>query len=471
MPHVEVNNHTLFYKKEESSGDQKDILLLIHGLALDSSCWGQFPEILKKWFTVIQYDVRAHGESSTGEKPITWDLLREDLHGLIHHLKLTRVHILAFGYGTNFAVKFALKYPNYVQSLTLMSLPYMEPNNTHYHLTQHVFPSIKETMEAGNPNFLHPYERLLKGYTTLSSNDKGLITYFRVLLGNSDELFSEMVKLASNSTLLLELAQLSCPVLLLSGALNVTSPDALLNASSFLLKNSTRITIPDASFLQFLEQPELVAKWVRLFASRNSGASSSIMETQRYIQAVFQPEEDKEMERIPVLHVQLLHGFHVAIDSVPVTSDWNHLHAKQILSYLVFHPITTREILCKELFPDVEYDRAMESLQECLNHLEKMLRHPMNSTKGLLFQKDTVSVQYKIKCDVTDLMTVVRQAVVERDQLIRYELCKQLPSTLPETVLADIDSNWANTLRNEIEAQLTYLNEWIKDMGWDTRSV
>src|SRR5690606_36175937 len=125
------------------------------------------------------------------------------------------------------------------------------------------------------------------------------------LLGNSDELFSEMVKLASNSTLLLELAQLSCPVLLLSGALNVTSPDALLNASSFLLKNSTRITIPDASFLQFLEQPELVAKWVRLFASRNSGASSSIMETQRYLQAVFQPEEDRKSTRLNSSHVKI----------------------------------------------------------------------------------------------------------------------------------------------------------------------
>ncbi|MBS4218286.1 alpha/beta fold hydrolase [Bacillus sp. FJAT-49711] len=447
---------------EDCKSDNKDILLLIHGLALDSSCWGQFPNFLHETFTVIQYDIRSHGKSSTGEGQITWDVLREDLHGLIEKLKLTKVHILAFGYGTYLAVKYALKYTNNVQSLTLMSLPYLAPNNPHFYLAQHVFPYIKDTMKAGHPNFLHPYEELLKGYTTLGSSDNGLKQYFRVLLGYSDEHFSDMVKLTSTPTLLMELPELPCPVLILSGALNVTTPDAFLNASSFLLKNGTRISIPDASFLLFLEQPEVAAKWIHLFVLRHSNTSFSRMDTQMFIQAVFQPEEGQASYRAPILYVQLMSGFRVEIDSVPITSSWQKRHAKRILSYLVFHPITTRDILCEEFFPHLDPDKAKANLKVCMHHLEKMLRHPTISAKGLLFQKGTVSVQYKIKCDLADFLTVVRQAFVEQDPLIRYELCKQLPPSIPETLLADNYDNWAISLRHEIDAQLCYLAEWMK---------
>lgn len=465
MPVEVVNEHNMYYRWDEIAGGNKDILLLIHGLALDSSCWGRFIPFLNNSFTVVQYDIRGHGQSSTGKEPITWDLLREDLHGLIQKLKLTNVHMLAFGYGTHWAVKYAIMYPNYVQSLTLMSLPYMSPNNAHFHLAQHVFPHMKDTMEKGHPNFLRQYEELLKGYTTLGSNDEGLMQYFRVLLSNPTEFLSDMIKLTSNATLLTELADLTCPVLILSGASNVITPEAFINASSFLLKNGTLITIPDASFLLFLEQPEMAAKWVQLFVKRISSTGLSRKDTQRFIQAVFQPDEQQEYRNIPILDVYLMKGFRVEVDSVVIQSGWNQRHARRIFSYLVFHPVTTRDVLCEELFSHLDPDKAKANLKVCLHHLERMLRHPTNPAKGLLFQKGTVSVQYKIKCDLVDFMAVVRQAFVERDPLIRYELCKQLPSSIPEAIFTDNYDNWAVSLYNEIDAQLSHLNDWMKSFG------
>ncbi|WP_040205587.1 alpha/beta fold hydrolase [Neobacillus jeddahensis] len=464
MPLDSVNGHNMYYEWSDSSRHRnKEVLLLIHGLALDSSCWGRFSEFLAEHFSVVQYDIRGHGQSHDGEEPITWDVLCEDLNRLIKKLGLSEVHVLSFGYGTHVAVKYALTYPEHVKALTLMSLPYMSTNNAHSHLARHVFPRMKQTMEARHPHFLRQYEELLKGYTTLGPDDLGLSHYFHVLLGYPAEHFSKMVELTSNSTLLLELAEVSCPVLILTGELNMTSPNAFLNASSFLLKNCTLITVSNASFLLFLEQPEQVADWVRLFATQIRVDSFSRKDIQQFIQTIFHPEEQKESRRVPILDIHLLHRFRVEVDSIPIESGWNQRHAKRLLTYLAFHPVTTRDILCEELFPHLAPDKAKANLKVCLHHLGKLLRHPVGSVNGLVFQKGTVSIQYKIKCDLVDFVAIVRQAFLESDPKIRYELCKKLPTLMSGTVLADNYDDWAVSLRNEIDAQLSYLKEWMKD--------
>ncbi|MCT2537143.1 alpha/beta fold hydrolase [Aquibacillus koreensis] len=461
MPLAPVNGHNMYYEWSDRSGS-KEVLLLIHGLALDSSCWGRFIELLGTDFSIVQYDIRGHGQSHYEEGPITWEDLCEDLNRLITKFELPKVHIAAFGYGTHVAVKYAREYPDQVKALTLMSLPYMATNNAHYHLARNVFPHMKQTMEAGHPHFLHQYEELLRGYTTLGPDHSDLRHYFQVLLSHPAGHFSNLVELTSNSALLLELADLSCPVLLLTGELNMTSPNSFLNASSFLLQNSTLVTVPNASFLLFIEQPELVSEWVRLFATRISVDTFSRKESQQFIQMVFQPEEQIESRRVPIIALHLLHRFSVEIDSIPIESGWNQRHAKRLLTYLAFHPVTTRDILCEELFPHLAQDKAKANLKVCLHHLAKLLRHPIGSMNGLLFQHGTVSLRYKIKCDLVDFVAVVRQAYLEKDSTIRYELCKQLPTFMPETILVDNYDDWAVSLRNEIDAQLSHLREWME---------
>ncbi|MBU9721673.1 MULTISPECIES: alpha/beta fold hydrolase [Bacillaceae] len=467
MPLELVNGHNMYYQWNECRGESKEVLLLIHGLALDSSCWKRFSELLVMDFSVVQYDIRGHGQSRYGyeEGPITWEVLCEDIERLITRLGLSNIHIIAFGYGTHLAVKYARAYPDHVKALTLMSLPYMSKNNAHSHLARHVFPHMKQTMEAGHPHFLHQYKELLKGYTTLGPENTDLRHYFNVLLSYPAGHFSNIVELTSNSTLLLELADVSCPVLLLTGELNMTSTTSFLNASSFLLQNSTHITVPNASFLLFLEQPELVTEWVRLFATRISVDHFSRKESQQFIQMVFQPEEQIESRRVPILDIHLLNKFSVEIDSIPIEFGWNQRHAKRLLTYIAFHPVTTREILCEELFPHLAQDKAKANLKVCLHHLTKLLRHPNGSVNGLLFQHGTVSIQYKIKCDLADYVAVVRQAYLEKDPKIRYELCKQLPTFLPESILVDNYDDWAVSLRNEIDAQLSHLSEWMENLS------
>ncbi|MFA9457915.1 alpha/beta fold hydrolase [Halalkalibacter sp. AB-rgal2] len=75
MPLVSINEHNMYYEWSDSNSRSQEILLLIHGLALDSSCWGRFSELLVADFSVVQYDIRGHGQSHFEEAPITWDVL------------------------------------------------------------------------------------------------------------------------------------------------------------------------------------------------------------------------------------------------------------------------------------------------------------------------------------------------------------------------------------------------------------
>lgn len=466
MPFELINGNQMYYELHGSGHQNQDVIVLIHGLALDSSTWGDIPALLETHFPLVLYDLRAHGQNGTNKEELTWMILCDDLHQFIKKLGLTRVHLLAFGYGTHLAAKYAQQYPDHVQSLLLLSLPYMSPNNAHSHLARHVFSNMKETMESGHPHFLRQYEDLLKGYTTLASDDPRLMHYFHVLLNYSTSHISHMIELTSNSAMLMELSDLSCPVMILTGELNLISPSGLLNASSFLLKNATHITIPNASFLFFLEQPKETAKWVRLFIMQKCprlrlGSSSTKQETSQLIQTIFQPAEQNREQRIHFLTIQILQAFHVEIDSIPVTSGWNRRHAKRLLTYLAFHPVTTREVICEALFPHLDAYKALANLRVYLSHLDKLLRHPSVPARGLLFHQGTVSVQYKIKCDLIDLMALIRQAHQEQNPSIRFQLCEQLSDSLSKDILTDHHDDWAVYLRNQIEAQICELNEWM----------
>lgn len=465
MPFELTNKILTYYEFYGDTQTKNEIIVMIHGWGLDSTVWGDLIQLLEKRYVVIVYDIRSHGKSSVSKDEITWEQLCEDLQQLMKQLDIHQFHLLAFGYGTYLATKFTLGYPTYVQSLILLSLPYMSVNNTHYHLSKHVFPAIQETMESGNKYYLRRYKDLLKGYTTLDADSPQLLHYFQVLLGRPMVQISKMINLATNTNLLLELPHIQCPVMIVTGELNVTSPSELFNASSILLNNSTLIKIPNASFLLFLEQPNELAKWIHIFISQKCSnllnQRKNKGEINQLIQTIFQPVVPTFQRRNHVLNIYLINTFHVEIDSIPITTGWNQRHAKRLLMYLVFHPVTTREIICEELFPYFDTDKALANLKVYLNHLDKLLIHTNSSSRGLLFNKGAVTLQYKIKCDLIDLMETLRQAYHEKESTIRYQLCEKILDISPVNLLTDIYDDWAIQMKNQIEMQFYELNEWM----------
>lgn len=114
MPIFNHNNGNINY----SVTGQGDPIVLIHGFVLDSRIWNKQVEQLSKTNKVITFDMRGFGKSSLPNGKYSHT---EDLHELLKELKVENAKIVGHSFGGEVATEYALKYPNEVNSLVLIS--------------------------------------------------------------------------------------------------------------------------------------------------------------------------------------------------------------------------------------------------------------------------------------------------------------------------------------------------------------
>ncbi|MGQ4875852.1 MAG: alpha/beta fold hydrolase [Promethearchaeia archaeon] len=96
-------------------------VILIHGYGAKKEVWKPQIVDLSKYFKVIAYDIRGIGKSERPDYPYTMDILADDLKGLLDFLGIKKSHIIGRSLGGMIAQNFALKYPEYVEKLVLIT--------------------------------------------------------------------------------------------------------------------------------------------------------------------------------------------------------------------------------------------------------------------------------------------------------------------------------------------------------------
>ena len=114
MPILNHNNGNINYTVK----GEGDPIVLIHGFGLDSRIWEKQVEELSKTNKVITYDLRGFGKSSLPNGKYSHT---EDLNQLLKELNIQNAKIVGHSFGGEIAVEYALKYPNEVNSLVLIS--------------------------------------------------------------------------------------------------------------------------------------------------------------------------------------------------------------------------------------------------------------------------------------------------------------------------------------------------------------
>ena len=114
MPTLNHNNGDINY----SVKGEGTPIILIHGFGLDSRIWEKQVEQLSKTNKVITYDLRGFGMSSLPNGKYSHT---EDLNQLLKELNIQDTKIVGHSFGGEIAVDYALKYPNEVNSLILIS--------------------------------------------------------------------------------------------------------------------------------------------------------------------------------------------------------------------------------------------------------------------------------------------------------------------------------------------------------------
>ena len=92
------------------------VVVLLSGSNLDRRMWAHETAWLAKTYTVVRYDLRAHGQSDTATAPFSH---LGDLIGLLDELKIARATLIGLSAGSTIALDAALEIPDRVEGIVL----------------------------------------------------------------------------------------------------------------------------------------------------------------------------------------------------------------------------------------------------------------------------------------------------------------------------------------------------------------
>ena len=96
-------------------------ILLFNGASDGMDKWDpSFPKSLSSNHTVIAFDSRGLGNTTTGSKPYTYQQLANDAAGLLDALKIPKADVMGYSLGSYIVQQIAIMYPDKVNTLTLV---------------------------------------------------------------------------------------------------------------------------------------------------------------------------------------------------------------------------------------------------------------------------------------------------------------------------------------------------------------
>jgi pimeloyl-ACP methyl ester carboxylesterase len=110
---VEFEGSRIYY---EVDGDGP-ALTLVHAGVAHLRMWDAQVAAFKDRYTVVRYDLRGFGKSTTEDVP--WSM-REDLRRVLDHLEIEQTHLVGNSMGGSTCLDFTLEHPERVRSLTLV---------------------------------------------------------------------------------------------------------------------------------------------------------------------------------------------------------------------------------------------------------------------------------------------------------------------------------------------------------------
>lgn len=267
----------------ETQGSGAEVVIVVHGGAgLPHEYFHPMLYNLSRYATLVFFDRRAdmlsatsgHGMASVAE-------LSDDIDALRKTLGLERVTLLGHSFGATIALNYALRHPNNVKRLILVSAAAAVENP--YEGEKRILKTLSKvemaayTSSEGGTGASKPCDRVRMRYAVLYPHyfhklvpyefDRGFYTvYFDAL--------SKKVALAAGSTGLDVRAQLSrikAPVLVVSGRYDqVTTPDQSSELASGL-PQSRLVVMEHSGHFPFFEENYLFTEWVRQFMLATSG--------------------------------------------------------------------------------------------------------------------------------------------------------------------------------------------------------
>jgi pimeloyl-ACP methyl ester carboxylesterase len=116
--YADVNGLKMYY---EVHGSGKPLVLL-HGSYMNIPMnWSKVIPLLARDRKVIVAEMQGHGRTKDVSRELSYEGMADDVSGLLEHLKIDRADILGYSMGGGIAFQFAVRHPEQVRRLVVVS--------------------------------------------------------------------------------------------------------------------------------------------------------------------------------------------------------------------------------------------------------------------------------------------------------------------------------------------------------------
>ena len=92
-------------------------VILLHGGLANANYWGHQVRALEPHYRVIVMDSRGHGRSTRDQRPYSYDLMADDVIGLMNYLHIQKAAIVGWSDGAIIGLDIALHHPDRLTKL------------------------------------------------------------------------------------------------------------------------------------------------------------------------------------------------------------------------------------------------------------------------------------------------------------------------------------------------------------------
>ncbi|WP_129730164.1 alpha/beta fold hydrolase [Ectobacillus funiculus] len=250
MKHPLIDNQSIHYIEKGQGAP----IIFIHGVGLDLNIWSNQVQALSSEYRVICYDMLGHGKSACPPGPYTLEQFVKQLDELFSNLSLSQAHLVGFSMGGLVAQAYAIRYPEKVCSLTIMSSVAKRSEGQR----QGVLARVKEVEKQGhkatitaaiqrwfNKPFMEKHPEVVAQIQQRLENNQpnAYLSAYRVFATADEELYEQ-------------LAQIQCPTLIVTGELDQGSTSEMAELMAKQIPHSEVVIFPGIKHMLPIEAAE-----------------------------------------------------------------------------------------------------------------------------------------------------------------------------------------------------------------------
>ncbi len=230
-------------------------VIMVHGLGGTTSVWSSIVCCLKDKYKTISLDIEGAGYSSLSSSQLSVDSMVDDLRKIMDSLELENAHLIGHSFGTVVCQKFAAEHQERVKSLIMLGGIHEFSAATQKALKERANKVRRDGMlevaqavaQAGTSEETKLTRPEIIGFTE------------ELLMRQDPEAYARMCEAAADCKPV-DLSQIKCPVLLITGDCDIVAPPTVSKEMSKNLTHSKVVIIPGVGHQTTLEKPEFVRK-------------------------------------------------------------------------------------------------------------------------------------------------------------------------------------------------------------------